>query len=800
MFANLASDIRYALRTLARRPGFTAAALLTLALGIGANTAVFSVVNAVLIRPLPYAEANRLVAVWPSRFLSYSELFSLRENSRSLSRVAGLSPGWSVGLTGTAQPTQLSGARTSADLFALLGVKPLLGRTFVPEELQPGNDRVVILAHSLWRTQFGEDPAIVGSQIILDGQANTVVGVMPPEFEILQPNTDTWQPLAVYPDEWYQRGGAMQVVGRLRAGESFETAQEELVALTGRMRETFALPDSYGQDLTVVPLRRSVVGEMRTTLLVLFGAVAFTLLIAGANLGGLLLSQATGRQQEFAVRAALGASRSRLVTQQLTESSVLALAGGAAGLVLAFVGVQVLRALLPPDMPRLAEISVDGRVLAVCGLLAVASGLVFGLAPALTGTRSDLQGVLRGSRGAGISGRPSTQRVRGSLVVAEISLAMMLVIGASLMLQTLWRLQKVDVGFETANLITLRIQPTGSRFRSRDIRRTYYRQLFERLEGAPGVLSVGAIQHLPLRGASWGTQVEIAGQPLPEGETPPRIGWRIVSSGYFKAMGLAVSSGRPFTEADGPDGQTVVIVNQTMARQFWPGESPVGKRVMAGNATDGEWATIVGVVADVRHLDLRSEPIPELFRPLKQYTHGAVTLVVRTGPSPTAMVGSIREAIWSVDRDVPIAGVQSFEQVISQSVARPRLIMVLLAVFAAIGLVLGAVGIYGVVAYNVSQRTREIGIRIALGAERDSVVGLVLRGGLYLTVPGVLLGLGGAVILSRVMTSLVYEVSTTDPLTYVVITAAIMSIALLASFIPARKAAAVDPMVALRQE
>ncbi len=797
MVGELLHDLRFAVRVLARRPGFTIVAVATLALGIGANTAVFSVVNSILVRPLPFAHSNELVSVWPNRFLSYRELEAFRERARSMQDFGGVVLSWNAALTGEGDPAQLIGSRTTVNLFRLLGVPAALGRTFAPQDGALGAEPVVVLSHDVWRARFGTDPAAIGRRIMLDGVAHTVIGVMPPGFELGQNNTEIWQPLIEDPEEWYYRGGGMLAIARLAAGASVHGANDEFRTLVADLREEFALPDDYGRDASIVSLKDRLVGDVRATLLLLLGAAGLILLIACANLGNLLLTRASGRARELAVRAALGATRGRLVLQLLTESAVLAIAGGIAGLALAAVTVRVITSLLPADTPRIAGIGIDFTVLAASALFAIASGLAFGIAPALIGTRTNLQRALRGLPGiASIGG----QRLRGAFVIAEVALALMLVVGTGLMLRTLWNLNRVNLGFEPRSVLSMKVQPTGERVRTWEQRRLFYREVFDRIEALPGVISVGAIQHLPLSGGGWGSSVESDGQAPAAGEALPVVGWRVVGEKYFRSMSIPLLAGRPFEPSDGPEAQPVIVVNRALADRFWPGEDPIGRRLRAEQATGGEWATVVGMVGNVRHARLEDEAIPEMYRPLEQYTHGGMTLTVRTESNPALVTRVVQEAIWSVDPDVPISGVRTVEQVVSASAARPRLILTLLGAFAAVGLFLGALGIYGVIAYTVRQKRREIGIRIALGALPAAVIGSVVAGGLRYAFIGVVIGAAGALSLARVMQGLVFGISVNDPLTLLATAAFVLATAAVASFVPARQAARLDPSVVLREE
>ena len=792
-------DVRYAVRTLAKRPGFTAVAVITLALGIGANAAIFSAVRGVLLQPLPFREPDRLVAFDAERFIANAELLFLRENARTFGGVAAISPGWGMALTGVGEATQLTTARVSPNMLDVLGVRPLIGRTFAEPEATPGQETVALLGHALWTERFGSDQSIVGRRIVLDGTPYTVVGVLPQNLEVLGRQADLWTPLVVDPTAWFHRGAVSWMVARLRDGATLEQSRAELATLFPGMREAFEYAPDYYANVSLLPLHERTVGNVRTALLVLLAAVGFIVLIAGSNVGNLLLMRAAGRRREIAVRAALGASRARVVAQMLVESVVLAIAGATAGVALGALGVRGLRAALPPDTPRLTAITLDGTVLAVCAALAIVTGIAFGLAPAFLASRGDVQDALRGARG--VAGRAGGERTRASLAVAEVALTLVLVIGAGLMMRTLWSLTHVAAGFRPEGVLTMRVQPSGERYDSGARQLEYVRGVLERLGALPGVQVTGAIHHLPLSGYAWYTNIDVAGRVRAPNETPLRSGWRIIAGDYFQAMGIPLLRGRTFTAADTREGQQVAIVNEEFARAAWPGEDAIGKRFTAGNATRvGGAVTVIGVVGGVRHVTLDASPGPELYRAMSQTTAGAMTLAVRTRGDPLAVAGLARETVRATDADVPISEVRSLEQVMSASVARPRLIMSLLLVFAGVGVVLGAVGVYGVIAYAVGERRREIGIRIALGAEPRTVAGSVVWRGVRYAGIGVAIGLVGAFAVTRLMRTLVFGVSTTDPVTFAGLALFLVLIAALASYLPARQAARTDPMVALRTD
>jgi predicted permease len=773
--------------------------VLTLALGIGANAAIFSAVRGILLRPLPFRTPERLVAFNAEQFVSNAEVLFLRDNAKTLGGVAAISPGWGMALTGVGEATQLTTSRVTTNLLDVLGVRPMIGRTFQESESIPGNEMVALLGYSLWAERFGSDPSVIGRNVVLDGTPYNVVGVLPPAFEVLGKPADLWTPLVVDPTAWFHKGSVSWFVGRLREGTTIAQSRAELATLFPRMRETFEYAPDHYRNVSLVPLQERTVGSVKTALLVLLAAVGFIVLIAGANVGNLLLMRAAGRRREIAVRTALGASRRRVIGQVLMESVVLALGGATAGVALGAVGVRVLRASLPADTPRLASIALDGAVLAVCATLAIVIGIAFGLAPALLASRGDAQDALRGARG--VAGRAGGERARGALVVAEVALTLVLVIGAGLMMRTLWSLSHVDAGFRADGVLTLRVQPSGDRYDTNEKRVQYVRTLLERLAALPGVQSTGMIHHLPLAGYAWYANIDLEGRVRAPNEAPLRSGWRVIEGDYFKTMGIPLVRGRAFSVSDTRTATPVVVVNEGFARAAWPGEDPIGRRFAAGNATRGTTAvTVVGVVGDVRHVSLDGRPEPELYRPHAQTPMGAVTLALRTSGDPLALAGLARQTVNAIDADVPVSDVRSMDEVMSESVARPRLIMSLLLVFAGVGVVLGAVGVYGVIAYAVGERRREIGVRIALGAEPGRVAGAVLAQGVRYAAVGVGIGLAGSIAVTRVMRTLVFGVSTTDPLTFVGLSLFLVAVAALASYLPARQAARTDPMVALRAD
>ncbi len=792
----LLQDLRFALRTLLRSPAFAGVATLTLALGIGAVATLFSVVDGVLLRPLPFREPDRLVAVSPA--LLRGEYVLARDRSRSFAELGGYQAGVGFGLSGGGEPERVTGAYASTNLFAALGAEPLLGRGFAAGEDQPGRGGVVVLGHGLWRRRFGADPAVVGRTVTLDGQPRTVVGVMPAEFRFPSAETELWVPVSLDPAPhavgalWGM--GGFQAVGRLAPGATPRQALAELGALARAMRAENPLwtpPEPYRADAAVVPLRDAVVGEVRPTLLVLLAAVGFVLLIACANVANLLLARGLGRGREMALRSALGAGRGRLVRQLLTESLVLALAGGAAGLLLATWGLRWLVAALPADTPRLAEVALDGRVTALALGATLLTGVAAGLFPAWRVTRSELQGPLREGAGAG-GGR---RRLSGVLVAAEIGLAMVLVVGAGLLIRSVRALVAVDPGFRTERVVSARIDPPESLYGDPARQRAFYAEVLGRVQALPGVGAAGLTSQLPLGGepSPWATAVE--GVTL-DPNALPMFDRRAVTPEYLRTLGVRLVRGRAFTAADREGAPPVALVDEAAARRFWPGEDPVGKRI--GHPWANDWMTVVGVVAEVRSAGLAGEQNPAYYAPFAQKPGAGMTLVARTTSSPEALAGSLRAVVAGVDPQVPVSRVRAMDEWIAESVARPRLTAVLLGAFAGLALLLGAVGVYGVIAYTVGERTREIGLRIALGAGVGDVVGMVLRQGALLAAAGIGAGLLASLAATRALAGLLYGVTATDPLTFAVVPAVLAAAALLATWLPARRASRVDPMTALR--
>jgi predicted permease len=800
----LRQDLTYALRSLRAAPAFTLVALLTLGLGIGANTAIFSVVRGVLLRPLPFPDAERLVRVWQAsrannqlrERMAEPGFRDMRAASRSFQSMGAYRSGMGSGidLTGSGTPQRLEAAFVSDGFFETLRTPAFIGRTLRPEENVRGNDRVVILGHGLWQRRYGADREILGRAITLDGEPHTVIGVMPPGFMYPSERVDVWLPLSRIAEDAIPRrrdNRFLDIVGRLVPGATPARAHADLTAIVGRFAQQHA-EDRLYPDVTLLPLREALTGEVRTPLLVLLGAVSFVLLIACVNIASLLLARATVRQRELAVRAALGAGRGRIARQLLTESLTLALLGGVLGLALAYAGVRALAALGASDLPLASSIRIDPAVLAFTFGIAVAAGLLFGLLPAIRAASPDLQATLRaGARGT-VGGRG--QRLRGALVVAEVALAVVLVAGAGLATKSFARLLDVNPGFRPENVLAVTISlPAGTEY---DKSPAYLETIFERIRAVPGVRAVGAAKDLPLRGTGEERRLRVA--PSPDGSTPseaPRVNAFHVGGDYFSAMGIPVREGRVFDRTDRQGAQFVMVVNETLARRFFGGRA-VGKN-LAFNF--GE-IPIIGVVGDVRQRALTEPAEPMAYVHLLQNMRYGLSLVVRTDGDPLRHAAAVREAIWAANRNQTITSISTLESIVGSTVARPRLLALLLLLFGAMGLTLGALGIYGVLAYAVSQRRQEIGVRMALGAAPRSIIGLVVGQGMVLAVTGMVAGLAGAFVVTRVMQSVLYEVGATDPATFGLVVAVLLGVALAASWLPARRALRIEPVTALRYD
>ena len=751
----MAHTLRIASRLLRRRPGFSALAIVTIALGAGANAAVTAVAYGVLLKPLPLAEPDRVVAVWPGRFMSQLDLRYLRDRATGLSSVAGIAPGWTFSLTGAGDPSKVTVDRVSGNLFETVGAAPLLGRVLRPDEDAPGAATVLVLSHRFWRARFGGDPAVVGRTIRLDDVPHEIVGVMGPSFEILT-RTDAWAQLPADRAAFYDKLNFSLLVGRLAPGTPLDRADRDFKALMPAMRGDLKYPATFGRTARIQDLRAAMTGDMRSSLTVLAAAVGFMLLIAGANLGTLLVASTASRAREFAVRAAIGASRASLVRLQLIEGMVLAAAGAAAGLALAVWGLPVLVRLLPKDTPRTGDVHVDSAVILTVVGAALLVALLFAIVPSLSAGRTS-GAPLR--EGASTESR-ATRRLRGLMVSVEIALALVLTIGAGLMVRTLSSLNRVDPGIDVDRILTLRLQPSGAGYKAPAAVAAYYDQVLGRIAAVPGVAGAGAIQHLPFSGIAWFEAFEIEGRPIPAGEARPTAGSKLITGDYFTAVGQRLVAGRTFT-ADDRTSSGALIVNESFARaHFGSAAAAVDRRLRTGRG-GGPWVPIAGVVRDVRTASLDTPPAPELYAAATGSGMPALMLAVRSDGDPLSIAAAVREAVWSVDRNVPVADLQPMRTMVGTTLARPRLLMTLLAAFAVTGLALGAIGVYGVVAFGVTRRRREIGIRMALGAGTGSVVRLMLGESAWYAAAGLAAGLGLALAASRFMKGLLFEVPVT---------------------------------------
>ena len=818
---SILQDIRHSVRSLTKTPGFTAVALIVLALGIGANTAIFTVVNAVLLRPLPYPDSERLVMLWETnpRFqlaadrvpVTHGNFMDWREQNNVFDFVAAIGVGhWS--LTGSGEPERVSGASVSPGFFRLMGVEPMLGRAFHDDEEKPGAARVVIISYALWQQRFGGDREVINREMVLDGQAYTVIGVAPegfhfprakelPSFAGVATRTDLWRPMTLGNDFINKSRANHQliVIAKLKPGVTNQQAQAEMTAVSTRLEQSY--PDfNQGIGAKVVPLNEQVVGNVRPALWVLMGAVALVLLIACANLANLMLARSAGRHREIAIRTALGASRARIVRQLLTEAILLAIAAAAGGTLLSFWGVNAMLSLARDVLPRSYEIGIDSRVLGFTIATALLTSVFFGLAPALQSSRVNLSESLKeGTRGVADGRR--FKRVRSALVIAEVALSLVLLIGAGLLIKTVAGLLKVDPGFKSDNTLTMNIALLGYKYPNTQKQAAFFQDVTQRVAILPGVQSVGLISSAPMSGGIYAGGFTIEGRTPASGDDGFVADRRMISPDYFEALGIPILKGRGFTERDDQTSPGVVIVSEGWARRFLPNEDPIDKRVkLGGRDSTRPWLSIAGIAGDVRDTTLETDARPCLYMPYPQFPSSSMALVVRAATDPTQLISAIRDEVWAVDKDQPITDVTTLGQQVADSVLPRRFNAMLLTLFAGLAFVLAIVGIFGLVAYSVTQRTQEIGVRFALGAQASDVIKLVVGDGMKLVLGGVALGLAGSLALTRVMTSLLYGVSATDPLIFAGVSLALLAAALVASYIPARRAATVDPMMALRSE
>lgn len=807
---SVAHDLKHGVRLLWKAPGFSAIALLALGLGMGATTAIFSVVDAVLLRPLPYRDPERLLVVWEKNpaqnkfqlFVAAGNFRQWQQQSRSLEAMAAIQDvhiNLTGGPNGHIDPEELRAERVSAELFPLLGVQPVIGRAFRPEEDQPGRANYVLLSHRLWERRFGADPSIPGKTVRLRDRNYTVVGVLPAGFSVLDPAVDVWTPLGLDTSDPRVAGARnLIVVARLKPGVGIDQARTEMETIgNGLERSNPALDTGWRPSL--FPFREELVGKAHQALLVLLGAVGFLLLMACTNVANLLLARGASRRKEIAIRNALGAGRGRILLQLLSESMLLALAGGAFGVVLARGGMAVLARLGAESIPRLAEARLDARLFLFALGVSVATGILFGMAPAIQVSGANLNASLtEGGRGGTTARRG--RLMRSTLVVLEVTLSVVVLIGAGLLIRSFVRLRSTDPGFQPSGLLTFRLLLGGSRNASPDRRISFVQQVGDRMLVLPGVRTVGAVNWLPLTGLGGGTTFTVEGRAtLPPDQRP--IGLvRSVTPSYFRAMGIPLIAGREFTAGDTAQSPPAIVVNQTLARRFWPQGQPVSGRLLLQDVANGRVAEIVGVVGDVKPDRVENEDWPTIYGPYPQLPFVTMVLVVRTAGSPLSLASTVEREVHQLDPDQPVSDVRSMETLVDQSIAGSRFNAVLLGVFAAIAFVLAAVGIYGVVSYDVSERTHEIGLRMALGAQSRDVLQLIVGQGARLAAFGIAAGLSAAVALTRLMATMLYGVKATDAYTFAAISLLLGAVALVACYLPARRAMALDPVTALRHE
>lgn len=816
---NFREDVAFGWRMLRKHPAFTLVAVLSLALGIGANTAIFSVTNALLLRPLPYPEADQLAILWSRSpglnvaqdWFSPAQYWDVKTQNRVFAETA-IAIGASFNLTGQGGPEHVDGARVSSSFFTLFGPQPLLGRVLLPEEDETGKPTTVVLSYGFWQRRFGGDRSVIGRTLTLSGNNFTIVGVMPRSFsvnkEILPAvngiqNVDLLLPFPMGEAARKNRDNEdFNIFAKLKPGVSMAEAQAEMDVIAGRMKQQYPehYPPTGGLTVSVVSLLEQVVGDIGHALPVLLGAVGFVLLIACANVANLLLARAAVRQKEFAIRTAVGASRARLIGQLLTESVLLSLLGGLLGLVLAWLAVKSLAQFGPDNVPRLTEVAVDGRVLLFTALVSLLTGVLFGLVPAWRVSRVDLHDTLKdGGRSASVGSGHGQQRLRKLFVVAEVALALVLLIGAGLLIRSYQRILVAHPGYDPHNVLALRLSLPAAKYNTPETILAFFQRTMDRLRGVPGVEAVATTYSLPM------STVALAWEPITiEGYVPKSAqdliisNVRIVSPDYFRTLGIPLAQGRLFDARDRKGEPETVIVDETLAARYWPNESPLGKRLARGKS--GAWRTVVGVIRDAKQFSMEKEPPISVYYPAEQVIARNLYMVIRTQTDPAQMAPALIREIQTVDPEMPVFDVSSMDQRLSDALARRRFSMFMLSVFAVIALVLAAIGIYGVMAYAVSQRTHEIGVRVALGAQPRDVLGLVLRQGLSLALAGTTLGLIAAIGLTRLLAKLLFGVGAYDPLTFAGVAALLLLVSVLATWIPARRATRVDPMIALRCE
>jgi predicted permease len=796
----LMQDLRYALRMLYKNRSFTIVALIVLTLGIGANSAIFSFVNAILLRSLPYSNADRLVRIYstsPGKEVrtfttSYPDFVDWKNNNQVFDDMAAWARG-SATLTGTDNPERFDTALVTPGFFNVLGVTPQRGRVFTSEDDKPGSNQVVVLSNGVWQNRFGADPNVTGKTLTLEGTTYTIVGVMPADFNFLFP-VDVWMPMSLNGQPSLEDRGRhfLSVLGRLKRGVSLRQAQLDLQNIAARIEKEYG-KTNQGWSNNAVLLYDELTGGIRGPLWVLFAAAILVLMIACLNVANLQLIRAAARSKEIAMRMAIGATRGRLLRQLLTESLVLAVLGGILGLLVGIAGISLLKSLMPPTrIPRLNEVGLDGSVVLFTVGISLLTGVIFGLSPAFRALRPDVNEALK--EGARSNTGGTSNRLRSLLVVSEIALALMLTVFAGLVIQTFKNLINIDPGFKTENVVTMQMALHPSRYAGPPQIADFYQRVLENIKAQPGVVAAGATNNLPLSGGGGYTKIYVEGQQ----DTKPKevmAGVQLATPDYFRAMGIPFLAGRDFTPQD---KDFVLIVNDTTAKKFWPGESALGKRIRFQPTAN--WATVVGVVADIKALGLTSEARTEMFLPLGENTFRQGFVIVRTNAGTEAMVPTLRAAVLAIDKEMAIFNIKTLEKLVSESIAQPRFNMVLLVIFAALALILASVGIYGVMSYSVTQRTQELGVRMALGAQRRDIFSLVLKQGIILALIGVVIGIAGAIGLSKALASVLYGISATDPVTFILVAVIMVAVALVACFFPARKATKVDPLTAMRYE
>jgi putative ABC transport system permease protein len=815
---SLLNDLLYSTRKLLKHPGFVITITLILALGIGANSTIFSVVNAVLIRPLPYEAPDRIVMIWETNqskavkrsVVSPANFLDWREQNHVFDHLVAFRF-WYYTVTGAGDPERYQGARVSAGFFPLLGVSPEFGRNFGPEEEQVGRDHVVILSHALWQSRFGGDPNIIGQLLTIDGEPFTIIGILPASFHfirVLSAELELWMPIAFTPQQLMREDHSITVYGRLKQGVPLSQAQAEMDGITHRLEQEYPKTNS-GWAAQVSNLHDQAIQPIRPTLLILMVVVGLVLLIACANVANLLLTRATARQKDIAIRLALGSSQLRLIRQLLLESLLLALLGGAAGLLLSYWGINVLNAILPENkVPHLEKFSLDLRVLGFTLVVSLLVGVIVGLIPGLRASRLNLSDTLK-EGGKALSEGPRGRRLRNLFVILQVTLTVPLLISAGLMLRSSLLLQNIDRGINLKNVLTMQTSLPKAKYRTAQQTATFYRQVLQRIQTEPGVQSASAVNFLPLTNLGDATSLTIeGGKPASPGEKIT-VSYRVIDQNYFRTMGIPLLRGRYFTEQDNDESHGVVMINQTMARRYWPDEYPVGRRLQpqfpAANVpwlpeSGNNWLTIVGVVGDVKDDGLNDQTAAEIYLPYLQNPSSLMNLLVRSTSDPLRLIPRVRSQVLAVDGDQPVYNIKTMENVFSQSLAEPQVITSLLATFAAVALILAAIGVYGVMSYSVVQRTHELGVRMALGAQQRHVLRMIVGQGLKLVLVGVAIGVMTAFAVTRVISNLLFGVTATDPLIFVMVPLLLVVIAMLASYFPARRALKVDPMIALRNE